>query len=558
MPTRSPMRPGGDVGRRVEAVLDVRDEDELEEALEEHDPEIFLLARLGDDDHEDPLESVLELLPDVPAGKLAIADVDVPRATRSSRSSGPGSTPCCAPAATSASLVGHAPPDVLSRPRTGTGGGRLPWRREGIRARRRRFGRVRAARRRLRRQRDDGRTVAGRAERRRRSRTAPSRPGWQKLANRIAAAVVLPGLAARSARPRRSAAAGTTSTRSAATAATSRASSGRRREVGRQRGRRRAARQPARLSGCDGDPDLPEGGGDNTPTRASRTRAATYAANGIEATLYTVNQDADQWHLLLAWHHSGSLYTLSEHLAPPLNYRKLVRYLQARAALARADRAVALDVRLTRRGFLAGGAATARRSSRASTSSSTGSPAARRSGPPAALAARAAPARRGADRARRTSVEVLVPPLHHEVVTGARHGRPGDRSATRSTPRRRSSPKLERDYEPTPAGLGVTVAWGGRTSSTSSPTRPGATCRTTGARRYPRCSTTQAVPERPGRHRPRGERPRDPACAATPARTSTTRSSGCGDAGSSSHQPAPRLRRRRVRRAAPRSRSRWR
>jgi hypothetical protein len=50
--------------------------------------------------------------------------------------------------------------------------------------------------------------------------------------------------------------------------------------------------------------------------------------HGIRATLYTVNQDADAWHLLLAWRHDGSLYTLSEHLAPPLDYRKLVGYLR--------------------------------------------------------------------------------------------------------------------------------------------------------------------------------------------------------------------------------------
>ena len=62
---------------QVEAVVDVRDEDELETALEELDPEIFLLSAIGADDDEDPLDAVLELLPDVPAGKLAIAQVDV-------------------------------------------------------------------------------------------------------------------------------------------------------------------------------------------------------------------------------------------------------------------------------------------------------------------------------------------------------------------------------------------------------------------------------------------------------------------------------------------------
>ena len=60
----------------VEAVVDVRDEEELEAVLEELDPEIFLLSATADDD-ADPLDAVLELLPDVPAGKLAIAQVDV-------------------------------------------------------------------------------------------------------------------------------------------------------------------------------------------------------------------------------------------------------------------------------------------------------------------------------------------------------------------------------------------------------------------------------------------------------------------------------------------------
>ncbi len=60
----------------LEQVVDVCDEDELERALEHQDPEIFLLSpREGD--HDDLLEAILELLPDVPAGKLAIANVEV-------------------------------------------------------------------------------------------------------------------------------------------------------------------------------------------------------------------------------------------------------------------------------------------------------------------------------------------------------------------------------------------------------------------------------------------------------------------------------------------------
>jgi hypothetical protein len=40
-------------------------------------------------------------------------------------------------------------------------------------------------------------------------------------------------------------------------------------------------------------------------------------APGIKATIYRVNQDADQWHILLAWKHNGSLYTVSEHVIKP-------------------------------------------------------------------------------------------------------------------------------------------------------------------------------------------------------------------------------------------------
>jgi hypothetical protein len=61
----------------LEPVVDVRDEEELEQALERRDPEIFLLVADDDEDDADPLDAVLELLPDVPAGKLAIARVDV-------------------------------------------------------------------------------------------------------------------------------------------------------------------------------------------------------------------------------------------------------------------------------------------------------------------------------------------------------------------------------------------------------------------------------------------------------------------------------------------------
>ena len=105
------MRPGGDERAELEAVLDVRDEDELEAALEEHDPEIFLLSPRSDDG-EDPLESVLELLPDVPAGKLAIADVDVATRDEVIALERAGFDAVLAPAGAVGRLVGTAPPDV--------------------------------------------------------------------------------------------------------------------------------------------------------------------------------------------------------------------------------------------------------------------------------------------------------------------------------------------------------------------------------------------------------------------------------------------------------------
>jgi hypothetical protein len=51
----------------VELAVRVRDEEQLERALEELDPELLVLAGT--------LEAVLDLLPDVPAGKLAIAEL---------------------------------------------------------------------------------------------------------------------------------------------------------------------------------------------------------------------------------------------------------------------------------------------------------------------------------------------------------------------------------------------------------------------------------------------------------------------------------------------------
>ena len=63
------------LGLGLECVVDVRDEEELEHVLERVDPEILLLSPRDADEDEDALDHVLELLPDVPAGKLAIAEL---------------------------------------------------------------------------------------------------------------------------------------------------------------------------------------------------------------------------------------------------------------------------------------------------------------------------------------------------------------------------------------------------------------------------------------------------------------------------------------------------
>jgi indole-3-glycerol phosphate synthase len=89
----------------------VRDPDELEEALEELDPEIFLLwAEEGGD--LDPLDAVLELLPDVPAGKLAIAQVGAASRAEVLALERAGMDAVLVPGGHVADLVGHAPVDV--------------------------------------------------------------------------------------------------------------------------------------------------------------------------------------------------------------------------------------------------------------------------------------------------------------------------------------------------------------------------------------------------------------------------------------------------------------
>ena len=95
----------------MDCVVEVRNEDELELALEQLDPEIFLLAA-RDDSREDALGRALELLPDVPAGKLAVADVPVWSREQVDELERAGVDAVIVGTRNVAELVGDAPPQV--------------------------------------------------------------------------------------------------------------------------------------------------------------------------------------------------------------------------------------------------------------------------------------------------------------------------------------------------------------------------------------------------------------------------------------------------------------
>jgi NAD(P)H-dependent flavin oxidoreductase YrpB (nitropropane dioxygenase family) len=64
----------GGSDHELDRVVEVSSSEQLEQALEHFDPEIVLFT-VGDDDDADALQLALELLADLPAGKLAIAEV---------------------------------------------------------------------------------------------------------------------------------------------------------------------------------------------------------------------------------------------------------------------------------------------------------------------------------------------------------------------------------------------------------------------------------------------------------------------------------------------------
>jgi len=98
-------------GLGLDFVIEVRNEEELDLALERLDPEIFLLAGTPEDG-EGALEPALNLLADVPAGKLAVADVRVSGRDEVEELERAGVDAVIVAAGNIAELVGSAPPEV--------------------------------------------------------------------------------------------------------------------------------------------------------------------------------------------------------------------------------------------------------------------------------------------------------------------------------------------------------------------------------------------------------------------------------------------------------------
>jgi hypothetical protein len=96
----------------LDTVVRVCDEEELERVLERLDPEILLLSGDRPDGDETALDAVLRLLGDVPAGKLAVADVDVYDREEIGELERAGVDAVIVTAGRVAVLVGAAPPEV--------------------------------------------------------------------------------------------------------------------------------------------------------------------------------------------------------------------------------------------------------------------------------------------------------------------------------------------------------------------------------------------------------------------------------------------------------------
>ena len=196
-------------------------------------------------------------------------------------------------------------------------------------------------------------------------------------------------------------------------------------------------------------------------SRASATAKGQKRVGGETVTVYTANQGADMWHVLYAWRRNGSLYTLSEHVAEPYSYDQVIAHLDRMMREARACRTHQhLDRRLTRKQLVGGGGCVRARGRGHLQARRRARRPRRRGRRPESLR----PEQHlldGIRVVRDNGVEVLVPPLHHQVVTAK--VRIGESPAELREARQELEGALaaaRRAFAATPAGLGVTIAWG--------------------------------------------------------------------------------------------------
>ena len=99
-----------ELGESFELAFRIESEEHLTFVLDAFDPEILVLGAAADE--RAPLERVLELLPDVPAGKLAIADIQARSREEVEELERAGVDGVIVAAGYAAELVGAAPPEV--------------------------------------------------------------------------------------------------------------------------------------------------------------------------------------------------------------------------------------------------------------------------------------------------------------------------------------------------------------------------------------------------------------------------------------------------------------
>jgi indole-3-glycerol phosphate synthase len=100
---------GEALGLGLDCVIRVASEEELEEALDRVDPEIFMLDAEGENDE---WEHTFDLLSNVPAGKLAVAAIHAPSREQVVELERAGVDAVIVGARDVAELVGDAPPQV--------------------------------------------------------------------------------------------------------------------------------------------------------------------------------------------------------------------------------------------------------------------------------------------------------------------------------------------------------------------------------------------------------------------------------------------------------------